>query len=374
MKIVMLFLLMGLLHSFLFAQMSQSHHAYKDLDCSGCHSCEEPTYEDPCLKICPDLKRDADSHQELLKRAPEILILDKVVKNYAPSLFPHKLHAEMIELSQGCASCHHYNVAEKILSCSDCHVPDKIRDDLTKPALVGAYHQQCMDCHLGKNKQTDCGLCHNLKDTTATHDQIISNSSFSGKSHFSLQEPEKIVKKTEFEDAPVVTFFHMAHVKQYDIYCMKCHNNERCSDCHESVRPFVKTEHEAHAKCMSCHEESINDNCYKCHDTKEKSPFDHAQVGWPLKSYHAGLNCKKCHTGETGFSKLDKSCSACHKNWEVGSFDHSVTGVALDEMHAEVECETCHLDRNFATTPDCNVCHEEIRYPDQVPGRKLSKK
>ncbi|KAA3658484.1 MAG: hypothetical protein DWQ10_11070, partial [Calditrichaeota bacterium] len=131
----------------------------------------------------------------------------------------------------------------------------------------------------------------------------------------------------------------------------------------------VVIETETHENCQSCHDCDSDDDktCLKCHDTKEKPPFDHKSTGWALNRYHEKLQCLDCHSG-TRFSKRDKTCTACHNNWELGSFDHKVTGVVFDEDHEENDCMDCHIDRKFDRKPTCSECHDEISWPERVPG------
>lgn len=342
----------------------QKYHYQMQLTCSECHSCNKPTHKNPCLKICPDYKREGLTLQNTAGEVPELITIDKLVRVYEASVFTHKLHAEMSDMSGGCATCHHYNPPGKVLACIECHEPSKKRTDISKPGLTGAYHQQCLSCHREWSHKTNCIVCHVKKGSEPTQDK----SEFVGKSHPRIEIPAKLVYQTEEEDNPIVTFFHDAHTEIYGAKCTDCHKDEACSRCHDTMKKQEIAEKEIHENCINCHEKEIDDHCAKCHDIKERTPFNHESVGWKLNKYHETLSCRACHNNGK-FTKLSKKCTACHKNWHEGSFDHEITGLVLDEDHIENDCSDCHIDGNFSKKPACNDCHEGYSYPKMKPGK-----
>jgi len=363
------FVLNLLLCTLLLSQSEKiKHHAQAPLDCRECHSCNNPTYKNPCLKIFPDFKREGLTIHHSAADAPELFTIDTLSKIYEPSIFTHKLHAEMSAMSGGCASCHHHNPPGRILACIDCHEPSLKRTDLGRPGLKGAYHRQCLNCHREWSQTTNCIVCHAVKGSQ----QIEDKSEFIGKSHPEVSVPSKLVYQTDEEDNPIVTFFHDDHSRLFGLKCVDCHKNESCSRCHDTMKKAAVVEKEAHENCVDCHESEVNDNCTKCHDIKEKAHFNHASVGWKLNKYHKSLNCQTCHISAK-FTKLNKRCTACHKSWKSGVFDHKVTGLVLDEDHEENECADCHENLNFAKRPTCDECHDDYSYPTQKPGTLLRK-
>jgi RecJ-like exonuclease len=80
--------------------------------------------------------------------------------------------------------------------------------------------------------------------------------------------------------------------------------------------------------------------------------------------------CSNCHGPAYKFTKPSTTCTNCHIHWDVGVFDHSVIGLTLNEDHEEEDCEVCHIDRDFRVVPTCDNCHDEISYPDDLPGEK----
>ena len=140
---------------------SVRHHAQMFLDCKECHVCNTPTYEKPCLKIFPEFTRERGiTVHHSAEDAPEILKIDGLSKLYEPSIFTHKLHAEMAGMSGGCISCHHHNPPGRIAACRQCHNPYVTGTDLNKPGLKGAYHRQCLNCHRQWSHTNECFVCH----------------------------------------------------------------------------------------------------------------------------------------------------------------------------------------------------------------------
>lgn len=344
------------------------YHYQAPLNCSECHDCEKPTHKRPCLKLFPDFKRDGLTLFNTAGDVPELIIIDTLSKIYDPSIFTHKLHAEMSDMSGGCATCHHFNPPGKVLACITCHEPSKKRDDINKPGLTGAYHQQCLNCHREWSHKTDCVVCHSEKGSADKQDK----SQFVGKSHTKVEPPVKRVYQTEMEDGPLVTFFHNAHTDIYNLKCIDCHKDEACSRCHDVMKTGQAESDDPHEKCMACHESDIDENCEKCHDTKEKKPFNHKNFGFDITKNHSDVACKECHKGSS-FKGLNKRCTSCHKNWTPSKFNHAVTGLRLDEIHIENDCSDCHVNRDFSKKPFCNDCHDDFSYPAQKPGKRVGK-
>ena len=68
-----------------------------------------------------------------------------------------------------CAGCHHHSPASlKPPKCASCHSPHQPGKGDGRPALMGAYHNQCMGCHrqmeILKPQATACIECHPKRD------------------------------------------------------------------------------------------------------------------------------------------------------------------------------------------------------------------
>ncbi len=370
----------------LFAQtVSKEHHSKLALDCKSCHSCDNPTEADPCLTCCPEFKRNVVTIHHTPEEGPDTLNIDILSNIYEPTVFPHKLHAEMGQMSGSCVSCHHHNPPGRIAACKECHEVAPIRDDLSKPGLKGAYHRQCLSCHREWSHTTDCNVCHALKGTEVPDAKIMDKSDIIGSKHPKIKEPDKVVYETAAKEGKYVTFYHNEHSGKFGFKCVDCHTNESCSRCHDlskstykeqaaPAKPITvkKSADEKHESCFACH---ADDACTKCHSSEQKGPFDHSVTAkWPLKSYHASLKCQTCHGESKIFSSLKPTCTSCHKNWNPESFKHRVTGLVLDENHGSMDCESCHIDSNFNKKPTCDNCHDDYKYPAKKPGSLIKSK
>ncbi len=111
---------------------------------------------------------------------PEMVKIEKLSKEYEPADFPHRrivlklaesvrgnrlaehFHTDLTTLCQG---CHHNSPASvKPPQCASCHGKTSEALNLTRPGLMAAYHQQCIQCHdmmgLEKPATRDCTSCH----------------------------------------------------------------------------------------------------------------------------------------------------------------------------------------------------------------------
>ncbi len=354
----------------------KGHTDMPKLDCSECHVCENPTFENPCLKACPRLFQAYVTSRHSLAEAPVSILLNKLVNQYSGVDFSHGLHAEMAEMSKSCNTCHHFIPKGRIPPCGECHGKEADPANLRKPRLEAAYHQICLTCHRQWSHDTECRICHipveelSLKETESGKADIMEIP------QPRITAPVKDVYHTSYDEAPVVTFYHEQHVELFNLRCVDCHQKENCSYCHDLQKSasLTKTPDEMHDICAGCHD---IDRCEICHDTKEKPAFSHASTGWPLSTYHANMECRACHPTGKRIAKLRKTCISCHSGWNQETFKHAVTGFRLDEIHSELDCGDCHIDQKFERKPDCSVCHDDNRSPkSHPPGKylKLSRK
>lgn len=354
------------------------HHSQFPLRCNECHYCNKPTYNEPCLKICPNFIRKGITIHHSVDEAPVLFVMDTLANRYAPVVFNHRLHARMAEMMGGCSSCHHHNPPGKILACIACHQPNKKSHDITRPSLEGAYHQLCISCHRKWDTtwqtKSDCYSCHPKisEDISKNRQKLIE---LARKKHPKPATPKVFVLKSDYEEAPLVTFYHDQHIFTFGLNCVSCHKNNACSNCHtlSKNRTEVTLSHE---NCMPCHEKALDENCNLCHGKAKKASFTHAKTGWPLKSFHKSLQCQACHKNQTEYTALNPNCSSCHNTnkWQPGTFNHGVTGLILDENHRENDCESCHIERRFDKPPQCSECHDDKAFPKDKPGKIIGKR
>lgn len=286
------------------------HIADAGAECSQCHAGIEKSEKssdnnlgkmDQCY-TCHDQKMTDCKTCHLEKSEPY-----SAFKNPKRELvFSHKLHMS----AQG-------------MKCETCH-KDIAQKDYTNVSMLPAM-ESCMGCHDGKNAGNDCRTCHtdirfikpadHKMDFIRTHKQVVATAGTAN--------------------------------------CQMCHEEESCSECHESgnlqtfknkgefktsmapsgtggnatmnvqkphALDFVFTHRfEAKAKtreCQSCHEtESF---CSQCHNGSSKvaKPAWHAVPGFVTANggMHAKLakkdmeNCASCHQAENA----DPKCLDCH--------------------------------------------------------------
>ncbi|MDH4158322.1 MAG: cytochrome c3 family protein [candidate division Zixibacteria bacterium] len=354
--------------------VAKDHEQIPQLDCSECHSCANPSASELCLKPCPSLTMTDVTAKHALKEAPDTFLIGQISDVYQPVRFNHKLHAEMAEMGGNCAICHHYSPSGRIPPCIECHGGEKNLANLRQPSLKGAYHRQCLSCHREWSHQTKCIICHLPTAGREAAAGGYDSTDFIGISHPVITTPSKKVYHTNFEDGPVVTFFHDEHVEMFEIKCVGCHKQENCSDCHDLAHKvgIHRVMVEDHAACYACHQD---DECSKCHDTKEKAAFSHASTGWPLNRFHQDLNCRACHPTGKKIAKLNRQCTACHGIWSRNNFRHAVTGLVLSEVHVEAECSDCHAGLKYDQAPTCTNCHGEgeVDPKETPPGEFVNK-
>ena len=112
---------------------------------------------------------------------PEKVMIDSLVDLYDGVELPHRRIVKVLmnnikenqlagyfhqDKGTLCQGCHHNSPpSKKPPACGSCHGLKEVEvSQPTKPALVGAYHQQCIGCHqrmtLAKPDTRDCTNCH----------------------------------------------------------------------------------------------------------------------------------------------------------------------------------------------------------------------
>jgi hypothetical protein len=339
-----------------------------------CHTNEVPTKENPSVRACPRTLMATVKHSA--EEGPDFITMNTLSGDaglYAPVRFTHKAHAEMSDMAGGCTMCHHYNPPGRVLGCGECHEVNRQRTNLGRPDLKGAFHQQCLDCHKRWSDDTGCRSCHALGSEAVAAPTEKERKSV--RKHPVVTKPARVVHETGYDEGRLVTFYHNEHVDLFGLECADCHSSESCIRCHKkgkraSTQPAAVAL--GHESCERCH--NVNERCDRCHGAEPKLGFDHQRrTGWALKQYHEPLECRRCHTKKNIFAGLSSSCATCHKAWTPENFRHAVVGLVLDRNHAELTCDVCHTDERFAAKPSCEGCHEQFRYPEKSPGKRVKR-
>ncbi len=337
--------------------------------CFDCHQCDHPTATDPCLKSCPSGQASNEGQLGSEDMGPEIVMIAGLTDLYQPVEFTHRLHAEMSLTDQGCSQCHHNTTGSTMLPCRYCHAvaPDQV--NLNQPGLKGAYHRQCLDCHIEWSHSQGCETCHLPVDSaqlTATHE-----GGESGRLEQLGAYPSPTISyQTTHAEAPIVSFHHKEHSKDFGLDCTACHKSEGCTECHD-MRRTASVGIDRIVTCFGCHQEA---NCSFCHSSSERTASHHELAdSWQLQGYHRELLCSDCHGTAADFVTPSTDCDRCHVDWGP-DFNHAVTGLVMNEDHSDIECENCHLEGDFTCRPDCIACHEdEIAFPAQLPGSRAKR-
>lgn len=268
-----------------------------DSECDRCHACEAPTARDACLKPCFRHAARTEVVAHDVAEAPDTIMLDVLASEYLPILFDHRLHAEMADMSENCATCHHYSPEGKIPPCRSCH-PKKVSSTTAAQLdLKSAYHRQCLVCHSQWTHETACHVCHRPATKEPSETKFVRGNF----TYPSVSVPVVKTYATSYEPAPMVTFQHVEHIELFEFNCVDCHQRENCRYCHDQVnrQGLSKSFDEVHGICTGCHDiqttASDTRTCGECHDRVERSPVFHAIVGKTLPAYLSHVGCSGCH-------------------------------------------------------------------------------
>lgn len=187
-------------------------------DCAGCHTTLVRDVRDAgwcavCHTMTPDMTRQqleqgiagtlprrtdeklaeatAEARVPVKYWSPESgpykVTIDDLAGKYEPCVFNHKSHViSLMERIQGnalagafhtgpgtvCVTCHHNSPASTTPpACASCHTRTIDPANPQRPALMAAYHLQCMSCHkdmqVARPRNTDCTTCHKLRAQSA---------------------------------------------------------------------------------------------------------------------------------------------------------------------------------------------------------------
>jgi hypothetical protein len=182
-------------------------------DCSGCHALlpimdiqTKGPRKETC-DICHTGKKELLPTETLsvskldtqkVKKEVEVKILEK---EYEPVKFPHlKIIEKLVKTSNDsklgsyfhrkletiCDGCHHQSRAEAEVEkdspprCRNCHSIKFDVQNMNKPKLIAAYHQQCIGCHehMKLEKGRKCKECHKEKKVRPAYPIEMKRNSF----------------------------------------------------------------------------------------------------------------------------------------------------------------------------------------------------
>jgi hypothetical protein len=169
---------------------------FKDQNCLICHGVDKTKLPAPPLDktikseisanalITRTNSRESAGTLPHFDQIPERVRIDTLVETYEAVDLPHsKIIRELDRRIQNsglaqtfhpnsltmCAGCHHHSPESlKPPKCASCHSPHHPDPVDGRPALMAAYHNQCMGCHrqmeIQKPQATACIECHPKRD------------------------------------------------------------------------------------------------------------------------------------------------------------------------------------------------------------------
>jgi hypothetical protein len=187
-------------HSCIGCHQTKTH----ETQCAGCHDLmEQGRLSEHACPIChagppPEQKKAFESklvsidqfHPVILDNEmdfktsdiPDSITIGVLAKEYRPAKMPHRkiidtlrryikenklathFHGADAIMCQGCH--HHGALGRRPALCENCHGKPFNESELFRPGLYGAYHRQCLGCHLSMNiqEESDCVRCHKKRE------------------------------------------------------------------------------------------------------------------------------------------------------------------------------------------------------------------
>jgi hypothetical protein len=260
----------------------------------------------------------------------------------------------------------------QIMECSTCHVA---------PWATDTMASRCMNCH------TDIAV--QMQDVAKLHGVLYKNNPTLACRQCHTEHNGAVAPLTlmNVNDFPHDTFGftlakHKSNTQFQPITCKDCHTNgvatftpDTCQNCHQQMDVAFT---EAHVL-------EYGINCLACHDGVDRygEGFSHNNFVFQLTGKHTDVICTKCHLNARTVTDLQSvpqdcfschqkddahkgqfgnNCAACHtpEGWKPANFDHNLSNFKLEGQHANVKCEQCHINNVFKGTPgDCYSCHQK---------------
>lgn len=292
--------------------------------------------------------------------------------------FPHELFGFSLEghekTNDGkafeCADCHTDEISQFELStCEMCHLefePDYLA------AHVEFFGPECLACHDGLDSYSRPFDHSTLGfDLGPAHEDLSCNEChLEARSREDLQAASSVCVDCHREDD--------IHEGQFGVDCGSCHSPvswEQFTVDH-SLTAFPLIGKHIDVACESCHLEGVfagtPTTCYDCHwqDDIHNGAFGkdcgacHSEEGLHLVSFDhntgSASNCSACHLGDRPTSHYPGQCSACHTTdtWQGATFSHTFP---INHEGANGDCAKCHPGNANPpySTYTCYNCHNK---------------
>lgn len=288
---------------------SHQQHKTPDLHCPICHDTANHVLSrgrghDLCIECHQDMIEDEGQchkcHESMLGLRPA---------SHGDDFVP--AHASQVDAS--CYGCH-----DREKHCDRCHTlpmphPAGYRD--THGRDVKLMRGDCSRCHT----LAWCDQCHGMRmphpsDWASRHDEGYKAArQMCAKCHPGLVECQPCHQKVK----PLTHDEQWAetHGKRLDAYCIVCHSQKYCDDCHGGIpMPHPTVFAVQHAEptynnpqsCAICHPQA---ECAKCHPPfKPKTHVNNWLIAHATRSKGQRPLCLLCHD-----IKAEK-CDICHRN------------------------------------------------------------
>ncbi len=260
-------------------------------------------------------------------------------------MFGHKYHdiykeedrSKLIKFS------HKFHMTEAGAECSQCHAGIE-KSEKSSDNNLGKM-EQCYTCH--DQKTTDCKVCHlEPAEPYSSFQNPKRELVFSHKLHMSAQGMKCESCHTDIAQKDYVNVSALPKMES----CMGCHEGKDagndCRTCHTDIRFIKPADHKADfirthkqvvaaagtANCQMCHEE---ETCSECHESGSLQSF---KGKGELKPSMAPSG-----TGGNSTMLLEKA--------------HALDYVFTHRFEAKAkisECQSCHEEESF-----CRQCHAE---------------
>ncbi|MEI6914646.1 MAG: NapC/NirT family cytochrome c, partial [Armatimonadota bacterium] len=246
---------------------------------------------------------------------------EDVIKGHVPDANCKKCHTSTREwvVYHGLQISHKKHW-DRGISCTYCHanvVHGPSASTINVPTM-----EMCFKCHNGKTAPNRCGLCH--ETLGVRRPMAFSQTWIDG---------------------------HKIEAAGDRAKCMRCHQQDFCTNCHQMSNPHKADFMDLHAAqyrrdpgaCEMCHPKiSQKRFCDACHSKKRAHPANFVSVHPTIVKKSGSNDCQACH--EKTF------CGDCHSRYKPHPADWIQTHQAQAKQRLP-QCQGCHK------TEFCEACH-----------------
>ncbi len=253
-------------------------------------------------EFCHQLVRESVSGLDTLTPKKEVC-LECHEPDITTHYRPKTVGPAAVRITEYCRKFNHsVHLISKIL-CRRCHIGIGVPESV--PAEYRPPMSACIGCHVKKNAQKDCIICHETS-----------------KGKIPPNHRSSLWIRQHGDDASL----------DDGVSCRICHARNDCQECHQGDNllprvhpPGFQFKHPLEIRtgrieCAACHEEQSF--CIECHTERNVYPLSHQRASWAntlpgsggRHAIQARINielCASCHSDEPDSEPI---CAACHWN------------------------------------------------------------